>query len=408
MTAVEVHAVVDGPAGAPVVLLTGSLGSTLQMWDPQVAALSERFRVVRYDTRGHGRSPVPPGPYDLDDLVDDALALLDRLGVVRAHVVGLSLGGMTAMRLAARAPHRVDRLALLCTSALFPDPAAWTGRAATVRSEGTAAIAGPVVERWFTPGWRAAHPGTTEHWRSVVAGTAAEGYASCCEAIAAMDLVPELGRIAAPTLAIAGADDPATPPHQLRTIVDGIPGARLVVLPDAAHLANLEQPVAVGALLLAHLDPPGGDPHSRGMQVRRAVLGDAHVDRSIARTSALTRPFQDWITRYAWGDVWSRPGLDRRSRSMITVALLAGLGHEAELALHVRAAVTNGLSVDEIGEVLLHTAVYAGVPASNSALAVAGEVLTGLGLDGAAAQTGGPAGGAVAGPAGEPSDDDPS
>jgi len=380
MTAVEVHAVVDGPAGAPVVLLSGSLGSTLEMWDAQVAALSERFRVVRYDTRGHGRSPVPDGPYDLDDLVDDALALLDRLGVARAHVVGLSLGGATAMRLAARAPARVERLALLCTSARFPAPAAWTERAATVRSQGTASVAGAVVERWFTPAWQAAHPELTEHWRTVIGATAAEGYASCCEALAGTDLVPELGSICAPTLAIAGADDPASPPEHLRTIADGIPGARLVVLPDAAHLAALEQPVAVGALLLAHLDPPGGDPHSRGMQVRRAVLGDAHVDRSIARTTPLTRPFQDWITRYAWGDVWTRPGLDRRSRSMITLALLAGLGHEAELALHVRGAVNNGLSAQEIAEVLLHTSVYAGVPAGNSALAIAAQVLDGLGL----------------------------
>ena len=380
MTAVEVHAVVEGPADAPAVLLLGSLGSTLEMWDPQVPALAERFRVVRYDARGHGRSPVPPGPYALDDLVDDAVALLDRLGIARAHVVGLSLGAMTAMRLAARQPERVDRLALLCTSAQFVDPEAWTARAATVRAEGTGAVADAVVQRWFTDALRASRPEVVDHWRSVVAATPAEGYASCCEAIAGLALVPDLARIAAPTLVVAGADDPATPPDHLRTIADAVPGARLVVLPQAAHLANLEQPVAVTALLQAHLDPAGTTAYERGMQVRRAVLGDAHVDRATARTTDLTRPFQEFITRYAWGDVWSRPGLDRRTRSMLTLALLAALGHEHELALHVRAAVTNGLTVDEIGEVLLHTGVYAGVPASNTALAVAQQVLTDLGL----------------------------
>ncbi|MDP9435632.1 MAG: 4-carboxymuconolactone decarboxylase, partial [Actinomycetota bacterium] len=196
-------------------------------------------------------------------------------------------------------------------------------------------------------------------------------------------------RIAAPTLAIAGADDPATPPEHLAAIAEGVPGGRLLVLPQAAHLANVEQPAAVNAALLAHLDPAGQSPHTRGMHVRRAVLGDAHVDRSIARTTPLSAPFQDFITRYAWGDVWSRPGLDRRSRSMLTLALLTALGQTHELGMHVRAAITNGLTVDEIGEVLLHSAVYAGVPATNSALAVAQQVLAELGLDGPADDAGG-------------------
>ena len=384
MSAVDLHAVVEGPADAPVVVLGGSLGSTLEMWEPQVPALTERFRVVRYDARGHGRSPVPPGPYSLDDLADDLLALLDRLQVQRAHLVGLSLGAMTAMRLAAREPSRVDRLALLCTSAKFPSSSPWAERAATVRAEGTAAIAEAVVARWFTGGLRDADPALVDRMRAMVAATPAEGYASCCGAIERMDLRGDLPRISAPTLAVAGADDPATPPEHLATIAGGVPGARLLVLPQAAHLANVEQAAAVNAALLAHLDPAGTTVFERGMTVRRAVLGDEHVDRAVQRTTSLSEPFQDLITRYAWGDVWSRPGLDRRTRSLLTLALLAALGHEAELALHVRAAVTNGLTVDEIGEVLLHTAVYAGVPASNSALAVAQRVLAELGLDGPA------------------------
>ena len=379
MTAIEVHAEVEGPAGAPVVLLAGSLGSTLQMWDTQVPALAERFRVVRYDARGHGRSPVPHGPYTLDDLVDDAVALLERLQVERAHVIGLSLGGMTALRMAAREPQRVDRLAVLCTAAHLPPATAWAERAALVREQGTAAVADAVVERWFTPALRERDPDVVEQMRRTIASTPADGYASCCTAIETMDIRSDLGAIRAPALAIAGADDPATPPEHLAAIASGIPGGRLLVLPHAAHLANVEQPTAVNAALLAHLDP-AGSPYERGMQVRRAVLGDAQVDQAVARTTPLTAPFQQFITGCAWGDVWSRPGLDRRSRSMLTLALLTALGQEHELALHVRAAVTNGLTVDEIGEVLLHTAVYAGVPASNSALAVAQQVLADLGL----------------------------
>lgn len=391
MTAVPVHAVVEGPPDAPVVLMAGSLGSTVDMWDPQVPALRERFRVVRYDARGHGRSPVPPGPYAIDDLVDDAVALMDRLGVERAGFVGLSLGGMTGMRLAAREPHRVSALAVLCTSSLLGPASFWQERAATARRDGTGALAAPVVERWFTGGLRAADPGLVRRMEQMVAGIPDEGYASCCDAIAAMDLRADLASIAAPTLAIAGSEDPATPPPHLRDIAEGVPDGQLLVLPSAAHLANLEQPVAVNAALLLHLARGAGGTAAtdasrtaQGMAVRRAVLGDAHVDRAVAGTTALTAPFQDLITRYAWGDVWSRPGLSRRTRSQLTLALLTALGHEHELAMHVRAAVANGVMPEEIGEVLLHSAVYAGVPAANRMLAVAQGVLGELGLDGPA------------------------
>jgi 3-oxoadipate enol-lactonase/4-carboxymuconolactone decarboxylase len=383
MTAVEVHHVVDGLAGAPVVLLSGSLGSTLEMWEPQVPALAERYQVVRYDTRGHGRSPVPDGPYSPDDLADDALALLDRLGVERAAVVGLSLGGMTAMRLAAREPHRVDRLAVLCSSALLGPAQAWADRAALVRAEGTAAVAETVVARWFTEDLRTRDQEGVRRMQDMIAGTPAEGYAACCEAIGSMDLRDDLERICAPTLALAGAKDPATPPEHLAAIADRVPDGRLVVVPQSAHLASWEQAGAVNAALLAHL--PGGatdaSRHAGGMRVRRAVLGEAHVDRAVARTTPFTAAFQDLITRHAWGDVWSRPGLDRRTRSLLTLALLTALGHEHELSMHVRAAVTNGVTPEEIAEALLHSSVYAGVPVANRAFGVAQQVLAELGLD---------------------------
>jgi 3-oxoadipate enol-lactonase/4-carboxymuconolactone decarboxylase len=380
MTAVALHAVVDGPADAPAVLLLGSLGSTVQMWEPQVAALAERFRVVRCDLRGHGRSPVPPGPYSLDDLADDAVALLDRLDIATASVVGLSLGGMTALRLAAREPERVDRLAVLCSSALLGPPSGWTERAALVRAEGTAAVAPAVVARWFTDELRNRDPELVSRMQQMIGSTPAEGYAGCCEAIAAMDLRADLPRITAPTLTIAGAEDPATPPDHLAVVAAGVTDGRSLVLPRAAHLASWEQAVAVNAALLTHLSAGRGDAArlAAGMRVRRAVLGDAHVDRAVAATTAFTAGFQDLITRHAWGDVWTRPGLDRRTRSLLTLALLTALGHEKELAMHVRAALSNGVTPQEISEVLLHSAVYAGVPAANRAFVVAQQVLAEL------------------------------
>jgi 3-oxoadipate enol-lactonase len=239
----------SGPADAPVVVLGGSLGTTGAMWAPQVAALSGEFRVVAFDHRGHGASPAPPGPCAIDDLGKDVLALLDRLGVDRVHYAGLSLGGMVGMWLAAHAPERVDRLALLCTAAHLPPASGWHQRAATIRADGMAAIADAVVARWFTPGFR---PDVVASFTEMLVAIDPEGYAGCCEAIASMDLRPVLGSVSAPTLVIAGADDPATPPALAKTIVEGVRGAELVVLPDAAHLASVEQAGAVSALLQRH------------------------------------------------------------------------------------------------------------------------------------------------------------
>lgn len=254
---VSVHHVVDAsadlPPDAPAVILSNSLGSTLTMWDQQVAALARHFRVVRYDTRGHGESPVPVGPYTIDDLADDVIALLDRLHVARAHFVGLSLGGMTGLRLAARNPDRIDRLVLLCTSALLGPAKSWHDRAAVVRSQGTATVAEAVVERWYTASLAQREPDRIRAARDMVAATPAEGYASCCEAIAEMDLTGDLSSVAAPTLAIAGSDDPATPPSHLRRIAVGVCNGRLLVVPASAHLANDEQPDIVNRALIAHL-----------------------------------------------------------------------------------------------------------------------------------------------------------
>jgi 3-oxoadipate enol-lactonase len=258
MTAVAVSYTVDGAADAPVVVLSNSLGATRAMWDPQVPALAERFRVVTYDTRGHGESPTPAGPYRLDDLVDDLGALLDEVGAERAHVVGLSLGGMTALRLAAREPQRVHRLAVLCTSAKA-DTQAFLDRAAVVRADGTGSIAPAVASRWLTSSYAAGQPELVARLEAMIAGCDDEGYAACAEVVARMDLRDDLGRIAAPTLVVSGAEDQALPPEHQRAIAEGITGAELLSVSPGAHLANLEQPLRVSGALLGHFDAAGDE-----------------------------------------------------------------------------------------------------------------------------------------------------
>jgi len=252
MGAIALHHEIMGSSGAPAVLLLNSLGGTLAIWERQVPTLAEHFLVIRCDSRGHGESPVPPVPYVIDDFVDDAVALLDNLGIGRAHVAGLSLGGMAAIRLAARDPERVDRLALLCTSAQLGPPETWAERAATVRAKGTGAVADTVVARWLTETRRAADPQTTEYLRDMIAQTPSDGYAACCDAIREMDLRDDLGSITAPTLVIAAAQDPSTPPVHLQTIAAGIPGSHLLEIADCAHLATIDRPEAVTAALVDH------------------------------------------------------------------------------------------------------------------------------------------------------------
>jgi 3-oxoadipate enol-lactonase len=243
---------VDGPAGAPVVLLLTPIGGAAQLWEPQLPALSERFRVVRADHRGHGRSPVPSGPYQLADLGADTLALIDRLGVEKVHLAGESLGGMVGIWLAQHAPERLDRLALLCTSAQLGPPQMWAERAEIVLAQGTEAVADGAIGRWFTESFRAREPELVARIRAMIAATPPVGYAGCCAAIQTMDQRAGLAAIRTPTLVIGGADDPSTTPEHLRLIADGIAGSRYVQLDDCAHIANVQQAGTVNDLLLAH------------------------------------------------------------------------------------------------------------------------------------------------------------
>ncbi|MFI2230047.1 bifunctional 3-oxoadipate enol-lactonase/4-carboxymuconolactone decarboxylase PcaDC [Nocardia testacea] len=387
----------SGPTGdAPTVVLLGSLGSDRSMWDPQVAALTADHEVLAVELRGHGESPVPAGDYTVAELAGDVLALLDRLGRHAVHLVGLSLGGAVAQRIAAHHPTRVRTLTLLCTAAKFGTPQAWLDRAAAVRAEGTGSLADAVVSRWFTDGLAARDPELIARSRAMVTATPDEGYAACCVALAHWDGRPDLARITAPTLVIAGAQDPATTPGDMRRLADGIANSVLHVLEPAAHLANVEQAGRISALITAHIagERERTAAFEQGMRVRRAVLGDVHVDRAVAGTTEFTEPFQDFITRTAWGDVWSRPGLDQHTRRLLTLAVLTAVGNTHELDMHIRAALRAGVEPSELAEVFLHTAVYAGVPNSNLAFGLGKAALA----DGVGSR---PADDTAAGPADE-------
>ncbi len=254
MIPVDLNCSASGPDDAPVLLLGGSLGTTLDMWDPQVPPLSDEHRVIRFEHRGHGGSPVPTGPYSIDDLGADVLTMLDRLDVPRVSYCGLSIGGMVGQWLAINAPERIDKLVLLCTAPYLPPASAWTERAAAVREAGSPeVVADAVIGRWFTPGFAASHPDIVARYRAMICGVDPDGYAGCCEAIAGMDLRAGLPAITAPTLVVAGRQDPSIPPEHGEAIAAAVPGARLEILDPAAHLASVERADAVTALIAAHL-----------------------------------------------------------------------------------------------------------------------------------------------------------
>ena len=381
---VTLHYQVEGESDAPPLLFSNSLGTDLSMWAAQMPLFAANFRVVRYDTRGHGRSSVPPGPFTLDQLGADALALLDHLGIARTHVCGLSMGGLTGLWLAVNAPTRIDRLVLANTGARIGTPDFWTARIDAIERQATGSVrpglpesvVAGVVDRWFTTRFQRLSPERVAPVRAMLYATSVEGYVANCAAIGAADLRDALAAITLPTLVIAGAHDPSTPPALGREIAAGIPGARYAEL-DAAHLSNIEQTGAFDAALLAFLTDDAITEANRrtiGETMRRSVLGDAHVDRSVASRNEFNGDFLDFITRTAWGETWTRPGLPRHTRSLLTIAMMVALNRPDELRLHLNAACNNGVTRDEIKEVLLQTAVYCGVPAANSAFHLATQI----------------------------------
>ncbi|MBK3644630.1 bifunctional 3-oxoadipate enol-lactonase/4-carboxymuconolactone decarboxylase PcaDC [Streptomyces sp. MBT33] len=415
----------DGPEDAPVLILGPSLGTTWHMWDRQVPELIRQWRVFRFDLPGHGGAPAYPAG-SVTELTERLLATLDRLGVQRFGYAGCALGAGLGLELALRHPERLASLAVIAASPRFGTADEFRQRGVIVRTNGLDPIARTSPDRWFTTGFAATQPAITDWAVQMVRTTDPGCYIAACEALASFDVRAELGRVGVPTLVLVGSDDRVTGPAEARTLVAGIPDARLAVVPGASHLVPVEQPAAVTDLLVRHFStawqpgyvesstgqiaipaapvktaiaaqpqprqpvpiaeiaPPAAVPsqgtghtdlYDTGIKVRREVLGDAHVDRTLADTDAFSGDFQELLTRYAWGEIWNRPGLDRRSRSCVTLTALVAGGHLDDLATHTRAALRNGLTPVEIKEVLLQAAVYCGIPAANSAFKVAQQVI---------------------------------
>ncbi|WP_307790500.1 alpha/beta fold hydrolase [Streptomyces actuosus] len=537
----------DGPEEAPVLILGPSLGTTWHMWDRQVPQLAQHWRVLRFDLPGHGGAPAHPAA-SVGELTARLLATLDSLGVQRFGYAGCAFGGAVGIELALRHPERLASLVLIAASARFGTAEEFQQRGMIVRTSGLDPIARTAPDRWFTGGFAAAQPAITDWAVQMVRTTDPGCYIAACDALAAFDVRAELGRVGAPTLVLAGSEDQASGPVEARSLVAGIPDARLAVVPGASHLVPVEQPAAVTELLVTHfthawrpafdsttgqtavpatpalpapapypqpvpagaiapfpeqpapattgpvVTPPTGpvgpfpeqpapamtgapvtsptgpvvpfpgqpdpaasvpavtdpvmdamnaptgpvvpfpgqpdpaasvpavtdpvmdamnaptgpvvpfpgqpdpamtaptgvitplpeqpgpaagrpDPYDTGLKIRREVLGDAHVDRVLAQADDFSGDFEEFLTRYAWGEIWDRPGLDRRTRSCVTLTALVVGGHLEELALHTRAALRNGLTPGEIREVLLQTAVLCGIPAANSAFRVAQQVV---------------------------------
>ncbi|MGG5822237.1 alpha/beta fold hydrolase [Falsiroseomonas sp. HW251] len=370
-----VHAQLDGPAptadAAPVLFLH-SIGTNLHVFDPQAAAVARTRRAIRMDLRGHGLSATIAEPATVSVLARDAVALLDALGVKRAHVVGLSIGGRIAQQMAAEASDRVASLVLMDTAAEFPPPDLWQQRIDTATAQGMAAMVDAIMPRWVLDQSLASSHGL----RRMLLATDPQGYAAAAAALRDARASDLAGRIACPTTIIVGDRDVATPVASAEALRDMIPGAKLVVVQEAAHIPTFEREAPITQAVLDHLAALSPQPgREGGLTIRKAVLGEAHVARAQANVTPLDTAFQEWITANVWGGVWTRPGLPRHTRSLLTLAMMAALGRHEEFELHVRATRNTGVTPEEIAEVLLQVGAYAGVPAANSALKIAKRIL---------------------------------
>ena len=367
----------DGDPSRPALVLGNSLGTDITLWDAVLPQLVERFRVLRFDMRGHGASESPPGDYTIEMLANDALAVADAAGVARFSYAGVSIGGMLGQWLGANAGDRLERLVLAMTTAKS-NPDVWAARIGAIRSSGMAGIAETVLGRWFTPAYFAKGGPRVASARSTLLWADPEGYIGCCAAIRDMDLVPLASRIRVPTLVLTATHDVSTPKEQGEAIAKAIPGAKLVELPYA-HITVVEAPGRFADALLRFL--ASGDVstererYAAGLERRKDALGRDYVESRMKSVNAFNAEFQDLITRYAWGEIWMRNVLDDRVRRLVVLGMMLALGRFDEFAMHVRSGLAAELCEDDLREVLMISAIYAGVPVANTGFHRAQEVL---------------------------------
>jgi 3-oxoadipate enol-lactonase/4-carboxymuconolactone decarboxylase len=362
---------ITGTPNSPVLVFSNSLGADMGMWDELIPFLLPYFRVLQYDTRGHGGSEVTESPYTIDVLGNDVIALLDDLKIEKVYFCGLSMGGLIGQWLGIHHPDRILKLIISNTDAKIGTNEIWNDRINTITNEGMQVIAEGTMERWFTDDFRKNNPNRIAEIKAVFVKNNALGYANSCAAVRDADFRNDLHKITAETLVITGNEDAVTNVEQAKELVKNIPNANLEIL-AARHLSSTELPEVYSEIIINFII--GESTFERGMHVRRTVLGNAHVDKASGNINEFNGDFQYFISNYAWGEIWTRPGLSKHNRSLITIAMLIALNRKAELQMHIKAAFNNGVTKDEIKEVIMQSALYCGLPAANEAIHTAEEV----------------------------------
>ena len=362
------------PGLGRTIVFANSLGSDQSIWDEVIAALPTGYGVLSYDLRGHGLSTGVAE--SIAEMADDLSQLVDALDLVDILFCGVSIGGMIGQVFSAKRTD-VVRGAIFCNTALqIGTVERWTDRIASVEKDGTAGIAESVASNWFGPDYAAQTDRMALH-KAMIARTTNAGYSAACAAIRDAELSEFATAIRVPVLCIGGTHDQSVPPDAVQALAQTIPCAQVEIIDGLGHLPCLELPEQL-ATVIGNFDPASDSRTEAGMQIRRAVLGDAHVERSQAEVTLLDQAFQTLITQGAWGTVWASPGISSRERSMLTLALLAATGNFDEIPMHIRASLRTGASTRDITEAFQHVAIYAGVPRANHALKLARQTLAAM------------------------------
>lgn len=380
----------DHNPAKPLLVLGPGIGTAVEpLWGKAAQLLANDYEIIGYDLPGHGRSEASTDQWEIDDLANIAARLASEAidGTDRkAFFAGVSLSGAVAQRIAANHGDVFERVAMVCSSPKFGTPEAWQERAEYVSTAGTPAMVERSAKTWFADGFIDANPTEATALLHSLQNADRHSYAHASIALSHFDMTDQLTQIQTPLLALVGEVDPVSPPEHAENVAGTVQHGQMAVLENVAHQAPTEDPEGTAQILHAFfsgqlVQQPSDEQtttqvYDAGMAVRRQVLSDAHVDRANASIDDFTRDFQEMITRYAWGTIWTRPGLDRRMRSAVTLTAMVAGKYWDELAMHVKAARRNGLSVDEIKEILLQTAIYCSVPAANVAFSVAKQALS--------------------------------
>lgn len=369
----------QGTPNSPVLIFSNSLGSEMIMWDELIPFLLPYFRILQYDTRGHGgsRSFTNKGTA-IAQLAEDVINLMDHLKIETAYFCGLSMGGLIGQYLGIKHATRFKKIVLSNTGAKIGNDERWKNRIVTIAENGMQAIVVDTMERWFTQNFLDTRKDKVADMQAMFLRSNVIGYSNCCHAIKDADFRDLLQHMNVETLVITGHEDPVTNVEQAEFLVSKIPNACLKVI-HAKHLAATEFPHEYATILIEFFI--GNSTFLKGMHVRRSVLGSAHVDKAIGEINDFNADFQSFITNYAWGEIWTRPGLNKHNKSLITMAMLIALNRGNEFKMHVKAAINNGVTVEEIKELIMQSALYCGLPAANDAFHMAMEVLKDLGFE---------------------------